>query len=135
MIKGISHTAFVTKDMKKTLHFYIDILGFRQFYELNDKQNNPWLIYLKIADRQFLELFYGGIKANTFTHKRIGSDHTCYEVDDIYEIADRLEKNGIVLDAKPSQGKDLNFQCWTKDPDGNRIEFMQMDPNSPQALS
>jgi catechol 2,3-dioxygenase-like lactoylglutathione lyase family enzyme len=135
MIKGISHTAFVTKDMKKTLHFYIDILGFKQLYELKDKNNNPWLICLKISDRQFLELFYGGIVENTFTHKRIGSDHICFEVDDIYEIAERLKKNCLVLDSKPSQGKDLNLQCWAKDPDGNRIEFMQMDPNSLQALS
>ena len=135
MIKGISHTAFVTEDMEKTLHFYIDILGFKQVYEINDKDNNPWLIYVKIADRQFLEFFYGGINKNTYTHKRIGSDHICFEVDDIYEIADRLEKNSIVLDSKPSQGKDLNLQCWAKDPDGNRIEFMQMDPKSLQALS
>ena len=114
---------------------YIDILGFKQFHVLNNADNNPWLVYLKIADRQFLELFYGGSKDNTFTFKRIGSEHICFEVDDIYEIADRLEENGIVLDAKPSQGKDLNIQCWAKDPDGNRIEFMQMDPKSLQALS
>jgi catechol 2,3-dioxygenase-like lactoylglutathione lyase family enzyme len=135
MIKGIAHTTFVTKDMEKTLHFYTDILGFKKIYELKDNENNPRLLYLKIADRQFLELLYGGIVDNTFSYKRIGSDHICFEVDDIYEIADRLEKNCIKLDSKPSQGKDLNFQCWAKDPDGNRIEFMQMDPNSLQVLS
>ena len=30
-------------------------------------------------------------------------------------------------------GLDRNRQCWIEDPDGNRIEFMQMSPESMQA--
>ena len=29
-------------------------------------------------------------------------------------------------------GADNNWQCWIEDPDGNRIEFMQMAENAMQ---
>ena len=35
----------------------------------------------------------------------------------------------------PRQGRDKNWQCWVDDPDGHRIELMQIDPASPQALA
>ena len=40
---------------------------------------------------------------------------------------------GVEIDVMPRQGKDLNWQMWIRDPDGNRIEIMQIDPNAPQA--
>lgn len=43
-----------------------------------------------------------------------------------------MKQNGVPLDVEPQQGKDLNWQCWARDPDGNRIEFMAMHPDSPQ---
>ena len=30
-------------------------------------------------------------------------------------------------------GADGNLQAWIEDPDGNRIELMQMDPNNMQS--
>lgn len=130
MLKGLAHMAFVVEDMEKSLHFYSDILGFERTFDLNDEDANPWLIYLKVRDGQFIELFYGGNRQYT-NRKAAGFEHFCFEVEDINEIAVHLEKHGV-LDVKPSQGKDFNYQCWAKDPDGNRIEFMQIDPRSPQ---
>ena len=153
MIKGVSHIAFLVSDMQRSLHFYCEILKLRKAFEISDDTGNPWLIYIKICDGQFIELFYGGAQrsedevsaaARTFRATRrtpgvIPSDtnpsgylHLCLEVDDIHEIAGRLSENGITLDIEPKLGKDCNYQCWASDPDGNRIEFMQIDPRSPQ---
>lgn len=131
MLKGLAHIAFVVENMEKSLHFYSDILGFERTYDLKDEEGNPWLIYLKVQDNQFIELFYGGTKHYS-NPKAAGFEHFCLEVDNINEIAMYLEKHGV-LDVKPSQGKDFNYQCWAKDPDGNRIEFMQIDSRSPQS--
>ncbi len=128
MIKGIGHTAYTVADMKASLHFYCDILGFYHAFSIPDDQGNPWIEYLKVNQNSFIELFYNREGENT----PASYSHLCLEVDDIDEIARRLEENGVTLDAKPSQGKDKNWQCWAKDPDGNRIEFMQMHPDSPQ---
>jgi len=133
MIKSIGHVAFVAKDMEKSLEYYCEILGFKKAFEIKDENGQPWINYIKVTDGQFIELFYGG-KESKNSQDAAGFSHLCLEVDDIYEIADLLEKHNL-LDIKPNQGKDLNYQCWSKDPDGNRIEFMQMEPDSPQSKS
>ncbi|MBS4223304.1 VOC family protein [Lederbergia citrea] len=132
MIKGIGHLAFTVEDMEKSLHFYCDILGFKKLFELNTEDNEPWIVYLKVCEGQFIELFYGGSKSVTMDHKTIGYSHLCLEVTDIHEIADHIKSQGLTLDVEPKQGLDHNYQCWVKDPDGNRIEFMQMHPDAPQ---
>nr|WP_204671803.1 VOC family protein [Gracilibacillus alcaliphilus] len=131
MLKGIAHMAFVTKDMEKALHYYCDILGFKEVFELPDEQGNPWLKYLHVQDGQFIELFYGG-ERSYHNQRAAGFAHYCLEVADIYQVAQLLEQHGI-LEVAPTQGKDFNLQCWSADPDGNKIEFMQIDSRSPQA--
>ena len=59
--------------------------------------------------------------------------HTCIEVDDINAIAEQVKKNGGTMFVEPMKGCDNNYQAWVIDPDGNRIEFMQLEPDSPQS--
>lgn len=132
MLQGIAHIAFVVSDMEKSLHFYCDVLGMEKAFDLDDDEGKPWINYLKVAEGQFIELFYGGTREYVHHPKNAGSTHICFEVEDIVAAADHLKKHGVQLDIEPKQGKDLNWQCWTKDPDGNAIEFMQLDPRSPQ---
>ncbi|MEK8128253.1 VOC family protein [Paenibacillus filicis] len=133
MIKGIGHSAYTVKDMDKSLHFYCDILGFKKIFELRKPDTNePWIQYLKVCEGQFIELFYGGEKQVEVDGKTVGYAHLCLEVYDIHEIANHLKSQGVTLDVEPKQGLDFNYQCWAKDPDGNRIEFMQLHPDCPQ---
>ena len=134
LLSGIGHMAFVTKDMEKSLHFYKDVLGFERIFDLKDENGKDWLIYLRICDGQYIELFYDGkIIYNPQNDNPSGFAHMCLEVCDINKVAEHLKKSGVKLDVEPLQGKDHNWQCWAKDPDGNPIEFMQIDPKSPQA--
>ena len=131
MILRIAHAAFTVSDMDKALEFYCGVLGFTKAFVLNDANGNPWINYIKISDGQFIELFYG-------KPTRVGNQsyaHLCLEVDDIHAVADAIKVKGLRLDVKPNQGKDLNWQCWVSDPDGNKIEFMQLSDNSPQRNS
>lgn len=135
MIKQIGHLAIIVKDMEASLHFYCNVLGFSKAFELKDDQGDPWIVYLKVGNGQFIELFYGGENKIEPVPKLIGFDHLCFEVDDIQETATQIKTNGWELDVEPQKGKDHNDQCWVKDPDGNRIEFMKISPDSPQAKS
>ncbi|MCR8633999.1 VOC family protein [Paenibacillus radicis (ex Xue et al. 2023)] len=132
MIKRLGHIALTVEDMEQSLHFYCNILGFQKLFELQDKDDQPWIQYLKVCEGQFIELFYGGLNKVEPVQKPIGYNHLCLEVDDIHEIANHLKANGVTLDVEPKMGKDTNYQCWAKDPDGNRIEFMQLMPGAPQ---
>jgi lactoylglutathione lyase len=130
MITGIAHLAMATADMKAALHFYCDQLGFTHAFSLQDNDGNPWIEYVKVKEGQFLEFFYADGKLD---NAQSTFRHLCLEVDDIHAQAKAMEAAGIFIRVQPNQGKDLNWQCWVDDPDGNPIELMQIDPASPQA--
>ncbi|GIO61766.1 MULTISPECIES: VOC family protein [Paenibacillus] len=132
MIRGIGHLAFDVADMNKSIDFYCGILGFKKAFSIEDDHGNPWIEYIKVREGQFIELFYGAENKPEAVKRPIGFSHLCLEVGSIEEIAAHLKRHGVPLDVEPQQGKDSNWQCWVKDPDGNRIEFMQLNPNSPQ---
>jgi catechol 2,3-dioxygenase-like lactoylglutathione lyase family enzyme len=133
MIRGIGHAAYIVKDMEKSLHFYCEVLGFRKVFELARPDGSPGLIYVKVANGQFIELFYDGVHPYEFNRDNVGYYHLCFEVVDVHQMAAHLESHGVEVFIGPKQGRDMNWQCWVKDPDGNHIEFMQMNPDSPQA--
>lgn len=131
MIKRIGHLALTVEDMTQSLVFYCDQLGFQKAFEIHDDEDQPWIVYLKVCEGQFVELFYGGKTKPEKGEAPIGFNHFCLEVEDIHKTAAMLQEKGVTLDVLPVRGKDNNYQCWVKDPDGNRIEFMQLDPSSP----
>lgn len=134
MIKGIGHLAFEVKDMDKSMDFYCNALGLKKAFDLRDEKGNPFIQYLKVSENQFIELFYAKVDKEKANGDRSYS-HMCLEVDDIYKTVESIRSKGVHIDSEPVRGKDLNYQSWIRDPDGNRIELMQMDPDSPQAKS
>ncbi len=126
MILGISHLALVVQDFPRSLKFYEELLGFREVADWPDKQGRPWIKMLKVAPGQFIELFIDPQRQRPVHNDQ----HFCLEVDDIHAVAARLRGAGLVLDEEPTEGGQKNWQCWVKDPDGHRIEFMQMHPES-----
>ena len=132
-VLGIAHTAFNVTDMDRTVKFYEDVFGGRKAFEINRPDTNePWIVYLYIGGGQFVELFYGGVNATPYRDDNAGFSHLCLSVADINEAADSITRNGAPLDIAPKYGVDGNWQCWTHDPDGNRIELMQMGEESIQ---
>lgn len=133
MIQGIGHVAFRVRDMERSIRFYENTLGFRRAFDIPRPENGePWIVYLYGAGDQFLELFYGGTREVPGGDETIGFFHMCIAVDDIQDIWRKITETGAPQDDAPKQGADFNWQCWTHDPDGNKIELMQLDPNSPQ---
>ena len=51
---------------------------------------------------------------------------------DIQEAWKKVVETGAQQDDAPKQGADHNWHCWTHDPDGIRIELMQLSEESPQ---
>ena len=46
-----------------------------------------------------------------------------------------MSVKGLKVDyRRMKNGSDRNWQCWTHDPDGNRIELMQMMDDSKQMM-
>ena len=132
MITGITHLALTVKDMDKSLDFYVRLLGFKKAFSLKHPQTgNPWIEYLQ-AGNQFVELFYNATVDTPWNSSLRGFNHLCLQVDEIHSMVKGIEEAGYTIDSPVKEGSDKNLQAWLKDPDGVRIELMQISPESPQ---
>ena len=135
MITSIAHLAFHVSDMEASLRFYAAI-GIKKAFSINNKDGDPWIEYLKVADGQFIELFYTKAPFEALPMwKNKYYAHLCLAVDDIHAAAKAITDAGYELASPPKKGSDNNWQCWSHDPDGNAIEFMQIMPDSLQVLN
>ena len=133
-VSSIAHVAIRVKDVPRTLDFYVGKLGMREMMRL-DREGSLWLLYLRITDTQFLEVFPDGVGERAAEREAVGYNHVCLEVADIDVAARELEAIGVPLIRGKQMGADGNWQAWIEDPDGHRIELMQMMPDSRQAAA
>lgn len=131
-ISGLAHVAIKVTDLQRSLDFYIGKLGFAEMMRLHNDRGAVWLVYLRITDDQYLEIFPGAENDRAPGWNANGMNHMCLAVDDIKSLVADIEAAGIPLLMPLKLALDGNWQAWIEDPDGNRIELMQMDPNSLQ---
>lgn len=132
MITGIGHVAIRVSDLKRALAFYQGVLGLPEIFRLNQDDGSPWLLYLRVNEDNFVELFPGGGPRPEAQGDPVGYAHLCLHVDDMGKTLAELAKRGVDASKGPTQGKDGNWQFWLTDPDGNRIELMQLMPDGLQ---
>jgi lactoylglutathione lyase len=99
---------------------------------LNHDDGRVWLIYLRITDDQYLEIFPDAVQDSAPGPETNGINHFCLVVEDIENIIRQLSEKDIALHLPLKTGADNNRQAWIRDPDGNRIEFMEMGPDALQ---
>jgi lactoylglutathione lyase len=131
-IVGLAHVAIKVTDLDRSLDFYVNRLGFPEMMRLNNEDGSTWLVYLRITDDQYLEIFPGAETERAPGWNANGMNHMCLAVEDIDAVVQRIEDAGIALLLPLKLAVDGNRQAWIEDPDGNRIELMEMDPNSLQ---
>jgi lactoylglutathione lyase len=124
-VTAIAHVALRIADIDRSLDFYVGKLGFAEMFRL-DRDGRLWIVYLRITDTQYLELFPGGDGERAPGPNEIGPNHFCLEVNDIDAAISELADKGVSLIQAKKKAVDGNNQAWIEDPDGNRIELMQM---------
>lgn len=136
MIRGLNtlgHVAIRAKDIDSSLDFYVNKLGFEEMLRLHRDNGDLWLVYLRINDEQFLEVFPYAVGDEAPPREAIGLNHVCITVEDIGSVVEQLEAVGISLISPLKTGADGNRQAWIADPEGNRFELMEMAPDSYQS--
>ncbi|TCT33003.1 VOC family protein [Martelella mediterranea] len=129
---GIGHVAIRCTDIDRSLAFYTDVFGFPEMFRLNQDDGRVWLVYLRVTNTLYLELFPDGDGNKVPGPNATGYNHLCVETGDIDAAAKHIEALGVPLVKPVVTGRDGNRQCWIDDPDGNRIEIMQMMPDCMQ---
>jgi lactoylglutathione lyase len=131
-ISHVTHVALRVKDIGRSLDSYVGKLGLKELFRL-DRDARLWQLYLRITDDQYLELFPEGEGDRAAGAAAVG--YMCLAVPDIDRTVEELEAAGVPLYRPKTLGADGNWQCWIEDPDGHRIELMQMMPDSRQAAA
>jgi len=125
-ITALAHIAIKVTDVDRSLDFYRKRLGFPEMLRLHRDDGSLWLVYLRITDQQYLEVFPNAENDRAPGWNANGMNHFCLQVDDLDAVVERIEASGITLLAGIKQGADGNRQAWIEDPDGIRIELMEM---------
>lgn len=124
-ITGISHAAFFVSDMAKARAFYEGFLGFQSPYSIPRKTPQEQLVWIKINDRQSVELFPGSEVARNSDRLY----HIAIEVEDADAMLAYLRARGVAgLPPAAPLGKIGNKNFTIKDPNGNGVEIVQYMP-------
>lgn len=141
LISGFRHTGIITKDIKKSFHFYNKILGMEKIQEFTDssdylneitniKNGSAHFIKLKMADGTVLELLeYPTHPTEEFDLPiiNVGLCHIALRVEDIDFMYEHLIRNDVKVLSKPvlsSEKIAKVFFCL--DPDEVRVEIVEM---------
>lgn len=140
LFEGYTHVTLMVCDVKKELDFYKHVLGLPEMFRLHREDGSLFIVYLRLNDRQYLELFPWGVGDNAPAPNARGIHHFCLEVADLDRTVSAVRErggkmslwrpDGSALDEVDGSaitvGLDHNRQAWIKDPEGNRIELMEM---------
>ena len=131
-IIGLSHVALWVKDLAKSREFYKGYLGFDEPYSLGNADGKTSLAWIKINDRQSVELFPLSGKPPE------GGDslyHLALETDDARAMLAYLISKGVhgpggkPLAPTVARGRIGNLNFFAEDPDRHTVEFVQYEPS------
>ena len=132
-VAGLSHVAIRTRRISASVRYYTEVLGLREAFRMFREDGSLATVYLSIAPGQYLELFSDGTREGITGPDVIGLCHLCLMTKDIRRSFDAVKAAGGPLDSEIKRGQSQCWMFWTHDPDGTRIEIMEMPPESFQA--
>jgi lactoylglutathione lyase len=125
------HVAFRVPDLARSIAWYGAAFGARELFRANRDDGTPQLVYLEFAPGQCIELFPDGQHPIAEPEAPIGYAHFCLVVDDLAATLAHLAAHGITPTTPPRAGRAGQRLAFIADADGNRIELMEIPPDSP----
>lgn len=128
------HNAIRVKGIEAMLQYYSYGFGFEEAFRIFNDDGSLRIVYLHISDGQYLELCLGGSSRPEFDDaESLGHRHMAFIVDDLAKLKPEMEERGVVFDSDILSMKDHNQAAYLFDPEGNKIELVEIRPESPQA--
>jgi len=130
------HTMVRVSDIEEALDFYCNKLGLIETRRIENEKGRFTLIFLAAPDdleharvnqAPLLELTYNWDSEAYSGGRNFG--HLAFQVDDIYELCDRLMKSGVTINRPPRDG----HMAFVRSPDGISIELLQKGEAKPAA--
>jgi len=119
-ITGISHIAVYTSDPTATDHFYREIIGAVKMHD----PENPKGVRYALSATQFIEVL--PLPADAGINRL---DHTAWNTDDAETLRRFLGSKSWKVPGQIEKGTDGSRWFTVKDPEGNKVEFVQPPEN------
>ena len=116
------HTMVRVKDLEKTMAFF-ELLGLRETRRTDSEQGRFSLIFMAPPGQEEcpVELTYNwdGDEGLPSDSRHFG--HLAYQVDNIYEMCQHLQDNGVTINRPPRDGR----MAFVRSPDNVSVELLQ----------
>lgn len=128
------HTMVRVKDLDESLDFYCNKLGLLESHRIESEEGRFTLVYLyapenseqaKNTESPLIELTYNWDTEDYNGGRNFG--HLAFEVDNVYEICERLIEQGVTINRPPRDG----WMVFIKSPDNISIELLQKGDRLP----
>jgi len=123
------HTMVRVRDIDASLDFYCNKLGLKEIKRKENEKGRFTLIFLGADNSDdsyaLLELTYNWDSEEYTGGRNFG--HLAYSVENIYEVCEKLIKNGVTINRPPRDG----HMAFVKSPDGISIEILQEGESLP----
>ena len=116
------HTMVRVKNLEASIAFY-ELLGLKKIRHHDSEQGRFSLIFMAPEGQEEcpVELTYNwdGDEGLPSDSRHFG--HLAYEVENIYEMCDRLMENGVTINRPPRDGR----MAFVRSPDNISVELLQ----------
>ena len=122
------HTMVRVKNLEASMKFYCDLLGLHEVHRQDSEKGRFTLVFLAAPDqleeaketkKPTIELTYNWDPEEYTGGRNFG--HLAFRVDDIYELCQKLQDGGVVINRPPRCG----HMAFVRSPDGISIELIQ----------
>jgi lactoylglutathione lyase len=114
------HTMVRVSNLDEAIDFYVDKLGLEVRNREEHAEGRFTLVFLAMpGDTAEIELTYNWDAEHLGSARNFG--HIAFEVDNIYDVCDRIRSKGVVLARPPRDGR----LAFVRSPDHVSIEFLQ----------
>jgi catechol 2,3-dioxygenase-like lactoylglutathione lyase family enzyme len=120
----MAHMAYYVSDLKQARDYYEGFLGFQEAFTLKNADGTDHVVYIKINDHQFIELYAEPVQNYGFIHD------AGFETNDAKGMRDHLASIGVKVPATVTKDEagDLSFEII--DPSGFTLQIVQYMPGS-----
>jgi lactoylglutathione lyase len=116
------HTMVRVRDIALSKWFYCDLLGLNEIRRHENEKGQFTLIFLAAPkqDDVAIELTYNWNSDESYSEGR-NFGHLAFEVENIYEVCQKLQNEGIIINRPPREGR----MAFIRSPDQISIELLQ----------
>jgi catechol 2,3-dioxygenase-like lactoylglutathione lyase family enzyme/uncharacterized protein YunC (DUF1805 family) len=129
-VKSIDHVTLVVKDLERSRHFYVDVLGMREVPRPAFTFAGLWFQAGMTQIHLILEFSGSGPAGNLLPAAQRSSrtQHVAFEVEDATAVVRHLEAMQVPILHPPKPRPDGYIQIFVTDPDGHVIELCSPPP-------